>query len=490
MKIKLYYYTAKNGYAWQGCSDEIANSLQRYMEAVGALPRPTNLNIFGGATVCQIVDEMGVAVYRYHTIEKGDNFGRDCNLIALAFIPIKILSNQKVAFNFESLLNDDSLALPDLTKGELQLEPNFSIQDEDAWIDKSCEWSFSEKLGLSRVSQLFFSETTQLGLLTAEFHGDVDRCEAIVSYKTFREVDAVRDALAEYDLTHRQKGGYNIETLKKLEEALSVLKAKRVERLKDYNGLRRYYSEISDKINGYSILIDKIKLHQQNLDEVSNKLSNFDKKFSYSGNAPAKFAKDAIKELIKIRENVDSIIMKVPVLECQEYRAMLDKSFEIQKEISYKIGKLVSFELVLNLGEKINGDGINLVLNWLKNDDNIFLNNFQTYFEDCLENQNARQMKRTKYDYKESGMGMLYYDRRARTAKIDNIISKVANGLLSLAILGAFVLIVFVLFTGNDTAIENESDSQPVTHGCSTNDVNSGHMQAKTNLMTEASNGK
>ena len=485
MKIKLYYYTAKNGYAWQGCSDEIANSLQRYMEAVGALPRPTNLNIFGGATVCQIVDEMGVAVYRYHTIEKGDNFGRDCNLIALAFIPIKILSNQKVAFNFESLLNDDSLALPDLTKGELQLEPNFSIQDEDAWIDKSCEWSFSGKLGLSRVSQLFFSETTQLGLLTAEFHGDVDRCEAIVSYKTFREVDAVRDALAEYDLTHRQKGGYNIETLKKLEEALSVLKAKRVERLKDYNGLRRYYSEISDKINGYSILIDKIKLYQQNLDKVSNMLSNFDKKFSYSGNAPAKFAKDAIKELIKIRENVDLIIMKVPVLECQEYRAMLDKSFEIQKEISYKIGKLVSFELVLNLGEKINGDGINLVLKWLKNDDNIFLNNFQTYFKD-LENQNARQMKRTKYDYNESEMS--YYDRRARTAKID--ISTVTIILGVIGVIGVIILIVFFLFTGNDPAIENDSDSQPVTHGCSTNDVNSGHMQAKTNLMMEASNGK
>lgn len=485
MKIKLYYYTAKNGYAWQGCSDEIANSLQRYMEAVGALPIPTNLNIFGGATVCQIVDEMGVAVYRYHTIEKGDNFGRDCNLIALAFIPIKILSNQKVAFNFKSLLNDDSLALPDLTKGELQLEPNFSIQDEDAWIDKSCEWSFSGKLGLSRVSQLFFSETTQLGLLTAEFHGDVDRCEAIVSYKTFREVDAVRDALAEYDLTHRQKGGYNIETLKKLEEALSVLKAKRVERLKDYNGLRRYYSEISDKINGYSIHIDQIKLYQQNLDEVSNKLSNFDKKFSYSGNAPAKFAKDAIKELIKIRENVDLIIMKVPVLECQEYRAMLDQSFKIQKEISYKIGKLVSFELVLNLGEKINGDGINLVLKWLKNDDNIFLNNFQTYFNDCLENQ-----KRTKYDYKESEMlysEMLYYDRRARTSKFDNIISKLFWGSI---ILGVIMLIGFFLFTDNDTAIENDSDSQPVTHGCITNDVNSGHMQAKTNLMMEASNGK
>lgn len=56
--IKLYYYTAKNGYAWQGCDEETANSLQRYMEAAGALPRPDDSNIFGGATVCQLAEDI------------------------------------------------------------------------------------------------------------------------------------------------------------------------------------------------------------------------------------------------------------------------------------------------------------------------------------------------------------------------------------------------------------------------------------------------
>ena len=65
--ITIYYYTAWDGYAWQGCDASTAKSLQSYMEATGTLPRSSvDKPPFGGAVPCKIAGQIGVAVYRYH----------------------------------------------------------------------------------------------------------------------------------------------------------------------------------------------------------------------------------------------------------------------------------------------------------------------------------------------------------------------------------------------------------------------------------------
>ena len=51
--ITFYYYTAWDGFAWQGCDEATANSLQLYMEATKTLPKSsTDRPPFGGARVC------------------------------------------------------------------------------------------------------------------------------------------------------------------------------------------------------------------------------------------------------------------------------------------------------------------------------------------------------------------------------------------------------------------------------------------------------
>ena len=90
-KITFYYYTAWDGFAWQGCDEQTARSLQGYMDATKTLPSsPAEEPPFGGVVPCKISGQVGVAVYRYLTRKKGDLSGRDSLYIALAFIPLDV----------------------------------------------------------------------------------------------------------------------------------------------------------------------------------------------------------------------------------------------------------------------------------------------------------------------------------------------------------------------------------------------------------------
>ena len=61
--ITIYYYTAWDGFAWQGCDDVTAKSLQGYMEATKTLPKSSvDEPPFGGAVPCKIAGCVGVAV--------------------------------------------------------------------------------------------------------------------------------------------------------------------------------------------------------------------------------------------------------------------------------------------------------------------------------------------------------------------------------------------------------------------------------------------
>lgn len=386
--IKLYYYTAKNGYAWQGCDEEIASSLQRYMEAAGALPRPENSNVFGGATVCQLAEDMGVAVYRYHTIEKGDDFGRDCNLVALAFIPIKDLLAFERAVDFGELLSDASLSSPDLTKKERAMDNKFLMDSQkhkrEEWLEKSDELSFSGRSGLQKVSRMFFSETTQLGFLRAEFQGDVETCEATVFYKVFREVDAVRKAAEEFEAIHQRNGtvSRDHEKFQQLEEALKSLEGRAVKL--EYTGLDRYITEIRDKLNGDSERNQKIKQCIGKLDGASSELCGLQIRVSAISSqveATTSEVKRAVRTLEGLVEVARSI-EKMPVLDSDDYKSAIHKSLDLQKQVSYEIGRLEVFELLLRcLGEKKMEDGILLALEWLKNRDAALFRDFLDYFE-------------------------------------------------------------------------------------------------------------
>lgn len=247
--IKIYCYTAKAGYSWQGCDEGTSADLQRCMERVGALPRPVDDRIIGGAAVCEIDGEAGVAVYKYHVNANGDDFGRDCLFVAFAFVPA---GGPKV--DFSRLFWHESMSIPrdrdfsprEVGAAELVLAPPLS--DDRTWLEQSEQQRlFSGRQGLREVSKMFFSASTQLGFLCAVFRdaGGIEGIEAIVSYRVFREVSDVCEAVDELTSIPRGKDTEPLRAraMQKLSEALDALKTERADRLPAYVGLSQYIAE-------------------------------------------------------------------------------------------------------------------------------------------------------------------------------------------------------------------------------------------------------
>lgn len=256
--IKIYYYTAWNGYSWQGCDDATAASLQRYMEASGVLPGdPGREPPYGGAIACQVGNCMGVAVYKCGVRERGDAFGRDSLFIALAFVPLEygpadfsaIMSLPQMSPSVKGELVPVSVSLSDIAL------PSVARKD-GMWRDESFTMRFSGIAGLRDASTMFFAKSCQLGLLQASFASDTGSVAGVsvsVSYRVFPEVAALAEASRAYaDAKKLSRGTISDEhpVSMKLWDAINQLQARRIDKMPGYTGLLEYLADRDAKLGG------------------------------------------------------------------------------------------------------------------------------------------------------------------------------------------------------------------------------------------------
>ena len=276
--ITIYYYTAWDGFSWQGCDDATAKSLQGYMEATKTLPKSTvDVPPFGGAVPCKIAGRIGVAVYRYHTRLNGDLSGRDSLYIALAFVPL-----DTGCVDFARLLDLPQLAAPQsgelhpedisVSGAELRLSDPSSIPEK--WLDGDIEGTEYRVLkgrdGLLVLSRLFFSEYTQLGFLNAVFksESDIDGLVATQNYSVYKEVKNVASAV---ESLRRAKGlGNGVlaadnPAVVKMKSALGELD-KWASKQPGYPGLRKYYEVMRLELSDDAERLAAIRRFRERLD--------------------------------------------------------------------------------------------------------------------------------------------------------------------------------------------------------------------------------
>ena len=256
--ITIYYYTAWNGYSWQGCGASTAASLQRYMEAAGVLPGTPGRNPpFGGAIACQVDDEMGVAVYRCGIREKGDAFGRDSLFIALSFVPLEagpvdiasVLSLQQMWPSDKGELSPVSVPLSAIASSGV-------ARRIEKWHDESFSTRLSGIAGLREASTLFFGRSCQLGLLQASVALETNSLEdasVSLSYRVFPEVSAFAEASRAYADARRLSRGAlpsSHPLAMKLCDAASQLQTVRIDKMPGYTGLADYLAERNAEFGG------------------------------------------------------------------------------------------------------------------------------------------------------------------------------------------------------------------------------------------------
>ena len=173
-RIKVYIYTAVNGYAWQGCDEDLAAALQKCVGQLGESEA-------GGIRRWEIGGFNGTAIYRCHVRKGGDFQGRDSKYVALAFLPFGCVGERRV--DFAAIWNHPYLAAP-LARSEslegLEIGLESVWQREDGMEGDAVAgpyWTSPKTITdgmaggeediLKRLSELFQSRKTELGSLSA-----------------------------------------------------------------------------------------------------------------------------------------------------------------------------------------------------------------------------------------------------------------------------------------------------------------------------------
>ncbi len=192
--VRVYIYTAENGYAWQGCDGETADSLKKCIgnaAAVGA----------GGIRRGEVGGFNGTCLYRRSVRTGGDFAGRDSSYIALVFLPFAQMGGRKA--DFARLWNHPLLAQP-IPRGEslenrfidLSKEGFFTDAGDNGAADRGGYWTAEKSFEdsgtpdalLARLGELFQSRKTELGPLSAKLAENGGNLSADIRYRPFAAV--------------------------------------------------------------------------------------------------------------------------------------------------------------------------------------------------------------------------------------------------------------------------------------------------------------
>ena len=355
--ITVYYYTAWDGFAWQGCDEGTAKSLQGYMEATRTLPRSSvDEPPFGGAVPCKIAGEVGVAVYRYHTRVKGDLSGRDSLYVALAFIP---LSTSCVDFSKVLELRQLSEPQPGELRPEKVSADGLRLEDVSQalchWLDKDItdtEYHILKgRNGLRKLSALFFSKYTQLGFLNAVFRSEsgIDGIVSTQSYSVYPEVTSVREASDALKEARRTRGGVldqDNEYLMRMRDALGSL-YKWWEKQRGYNGLKEYHDAKQMELSDEADRLNAIAMYNERLEKAFDALP---RDFSPDINAHDECVRRSAEQCLSLAKE----IVKLPALEHESYKRAVTLSMEALDYSARILGCLEDMHLVQMANEAKN----------------------------------------------------------------------------------------------------------------------------------------
>ena len=339
--ITVYYYTAWDGFAWQGCDAATARSLQGYMEATKTLPKTAaDKPPFGGAVTCKISGQIGVAFYRYLTRKNGDLSGRDSLYIALAFVPLSCVAIEKdECIDFAKLLEQPELADPNRKVGELGWE-TISVSERglrlksvgdvlDDWLTEDVvDKKYSKGLdSLRKLSSLFFSEYSQLGFLNAVFNLEagkvgIENISATLTYEVYPVVKNVVAASKALGLARKSYGGVlerNHETVRDMEEALNKL-YDWSKKQPDYKGLDKFYEAKKLEASDDAERVKQITEYSKNLTEAYDRIKNVNP----SNNIIDEHSKDDAERCVEEARR----IIKIPVLNDISYNNVLKRSID------------------------------------------------------------------------------------------------------------------------------------------------------------------
>ena len=351
-KITFYYYTAWDGFAWQGCDEAVAKSLQRSMEATKTLPNsPADRPPFGGAVLCKIGAEVGVAVYRYHTREKGDLSGRDSLYIALAFVPLRV-----GCVDFARLLDRDELAktkIGALKPEEASVDGLFLPESDNGmrndWLDRELDSQYQHlagRHGLAVLSRLFFSEQAQLGFLNAVFSSDhgVDGIVSDQTYMVNPTVQAVAKASKELQAAKRSSHGVLAEdhpakvAMKNALADLDVLAKKQSS--PGYQGLQDYHDAKKCELYDDAELLKAVREYRQGLQRRLAAIESA-RRICY-GNGGDEELEQALRyvgDQVRACTSEAEKILAIPVLgEDNPYRRALQDSMKALEYSNYILG--------------------------------------------------------------------------------------------------------------------------------------------------------
>ena len=244
--IKIYVYTAFNGYAWHGCDEQTANDLRSFMEATGTLPKGTSDSPpYGGAVRCIIGGETGTGVYRYLVRERGDAFGRDSMYLSFAFVPS---SDGRV--DFAKLLECPEMAEPrpgepkmlaiDASRFPLEGESTIPESARGVWWTQPNSFKLTRD-AVNEAARLFFLPESHLGLLRAVFEKGEGGFSAQMDYSVFRQVEEFERRRCELD----QHPGSR-ECVQAFSAALDALN-QRAKALGGFEGLRKFAEMASNR---------------------------------------------------------------------------------------------------------------------------------------------------------------------------------------------------------------------------------------------------
>ena len=361
--ITIYYYTAWDGFAWQGCDEATAKSLQGYMEATKTLPKSSAEEPpFGGVVPCKIAGHVGVAVYRYHTRLKGDLSGRDSLYIALAFVPLstgcvdfsRLLELPQLAETKSGALVPEEVSASE--KG-LRLP---SIDDvPNDWLDKDIDGTeycvLKGREGLLTLSRLFFSKYTQLGFLNAVFRSKsgVDGIVSAQTYRVYPEVARVAAASETLNAARKHANGLlssEDSAFVGMKSALGEL-AKWALKQPGYPGLREYYDAKCREQNDDAERLAEIKRYLAALRRLSDEFPNMKApgEGDLSEGELIKWLSPDIGNGIKRCEQQVKGIEKLPVLDDASYRDAVALSMREIQRAAYLGGLQRGIELVLKV---------------------------------------------------------------------------------------------------------------------------------------------
>lgn len=312
-RIRVYVYTAVNGYAWQGCDDELSESLRTCLGSSTRADARDGSTFLGGVRRGLVGGLNGTAVYRLHVRKAGDFAGRDSDYAVMAFLPFAHIGSRFV--DYAKLWRHELLSAPrgkseslenlsiDIAKeGLLADSPGGMDGTEAFWTEESSpgeDREGTEEEILSWLGGLFQSRRTELGSFSARVFRKGEKVFVRSKYTPFRPVENEVEARRNFEELSgdNASGAKTAEAFREWQDAVKSLEALTDERdgaFRHFLGLGQYVLQERDALAGDEKKKEIVGAANRTLDRVGKVLNEVSRSLTGDQNAVLGELKDIV----------------------------------------------------------------------------------------------------------------------------------------------------------------------------------------------------